>query len=111
MNLSIESVMDIPTATAIRDAAAALGITGCASMTEIRHRYHEEIKHCHPDVWGKDTQSSHQTTILLNESYHLLMEYCMHYRFSFRIDNLMENAEKTHGEIWNERFGDDPIWR
>jgi len=102
--------MDIHTATAIRNAAEALGITGSASLGEIRHRYHEGIKKCHPDVTEDDNQSSHQKTILMNESYHLLMEYCQNYQFSFRINDLMKTAEKTHSEIWNDRFGDDPIW-
>ena len=102
--------MDIATATAIRDAAKALGITGEASMSEIRHRYHEKIKQCHPDVAGSEAVASHQQTIQLNEYYHILMEYCMHYRFSFQVDDLIKTAEKTHSDIWNERFGDDPIW-
>ncbi len=58
---------------------------------------------------GSNTLSSHQKTILLNESYHVLMEYCMNYRFSFCIGDLIETAEKTHSEIWNDRFGDKPI--
>lgn len=102
--------MDQTNAIAIRDAAAALGITGSASIGEIRHRYYEEIKRWHPDVNGSETRTSHQNTVYLNESYHLLMEYCMNYQFSFQIDNLMKTAGKTHTEIWNERFGDDPIW-
>ena len=102
--------MDIATATAIRDAAEILGITGSASIGEIRHRFYEGIKLCHPDVNGGDTELSHKNTILLNESYHILMEYCMNHQFPFQIDDLMKNAGKTHTEIWNDRFGDDPIW-
>jgi len=102
--------MDRATATTIRDAATALGITGSASIREIRERYHEAVREHHPDVCGGDRLSSHEQTILLNESYHLLMDYCTHYRFSFKTDDLMHTSGKTHTEIWTERFGDDPIW-
>ena len=102
--------MDLHTATAIRDAAEALGITGCASMGEIRHRYHERIKQSHPDVTKDTSETSHQKTILLNKSYQLILEYCMNYPFSFQMEDLLKTAEKTPSEIWNDRFGDDPIW-
>jgi hypothetical protein len=110
MDLSIEFVMDIQTATAIRDAAEALGITGRASIGEIRHLYHEGIKQYHPDVTEDDAQSSHQRTVLLNESYNNLMNYCMNYQFSFQIEDLIQTTERTYSEIWKERFGDDPLW-
>jgi DnaJ-class molecular chaperone len=102
--------MDRETATAIRDAAAVLGITGSASIREIRERYHDAVRAHHPDVCGGDRGSSHEQTVLLNEAYHLLTDYCTHYRFSFKTDDLMQTAGKTHTEIWTERFGDDPIW-
>jgi preprotein translocase subunit Sec63 len=98
------------TAATIQEAAEVLQITERASLNEIRRRYQELMKKWHPDMLQNTGASSHEKTILLNESYRILVEYCMNYQFSFRTEDITQNLEKSPAEYWMERFGDDPIW-
>jgi hypothetical protein len=102
--------MNTHTAMDVREAAGVLGITDGASLNEIRHRYRELMKKWHPDVAEGDTASSHRTVVTLNGAYELLFEYCTNHRFSFRLEDIKTTMEKTPGEYWMERFGDDPLW-
>jgi preprotein translocase subunit Sec63 len=102
--------MTAVTAEAIRDAAEVLQINDRASLNEIRLRYVELLKKWHPDVSENDAASSHEMTLLLNRSYRLLVDYCTNYRFSFRLDEVVREMEKSPSAYWMERFGEDPIW-
>lgn len=92
------------------EAARIVGIKNNASLHDIRTQYHTQLKKCHPDTSDKSREESHQGTILLNEAYNLLVDYCMNYQFSFREDELNKNIERNPTDLWMERFGDDPIW-
>ena len=83
---------------------------GCASLNEIRHNYHEQIKKCHPDVSKQVPAVSHEKTIGLQNAYDLLVSYCMNHVFSFRIEDLARDLEQNPADYWMKRFGDDPIW-
>jgi hypothetical protein len=98
------------TARALREAAVLLGIQERASLSEIRLRYHEQIREWHPDVSQKDPATSHEMTIRLTDAYDLLVDYCMNHSFSFRIEDLAKDLEQNPVDYWMERFGDDPIW-
>jgi len=98
------------TAEMLREAAELLGIREQASLNEIRLRYHERIKEWHPDMSQKDPTVSHEMTIRLKEAYDLLIDYCMNYIFSFRVEDLVKNMDRNPVDYWMERFGDDPIW-
>lgn len=102
--------MNTHTAMAVREAAGVLGITGGASLNEIRHRYRELMKEWHPDAAKSDPASSHQRAVTLNGAYELLFDYCTNHRFSFRLEDIKATMGKTPGEYWMERFGDDPLW-
>jgi preprotein translocase subunit Sec63 len=106
----IGSLMKPYTAEAVREAAEVLGITDQASLNEIRHRYHELMKTWHPDVTKTESSSSLQMAIRINESYRLLVEYCMTYQLSFRSEDLTRTEDKSPSGYWMGRFGDDPIW-
>ncbi|MBN1195704.1 MAG: J domain-containing protein [Methanomicrobiaceae archaeon] len=99
------------TPAALREAAEVLGFRERASLNEICRKYREEIKKWHPDISNQDPRESHEMTIRLKAAYDLLMDYCMNYPFSFRIDDLAQHLEKNPLDFWMERFGDDPIWR
>ncbi|MDN7024705.1 J domain-containing protein [Methanoculleus sp. FWC-SCC1] len=99
------------TAGQVREAADVLGIRDRASLNEIRARYHEQIKEWHPDISRKDPAESHEMTLRLQESYSLLVEYCMNCPVSFRMEDLAADLEQSPADYWMERFGDDPIWR
>jgi hypothetical protein len=98
------------TPEAVLKAATVLGIGSDASLNDIRTRYHEQIKKWHPDTSRDDPDESHRKTILMNEAYNLLVDYCMNYRFSFRKEDICNNIGKNPADFWMERFGNDPIW-
>ncbi len=98
------------TPAALREAADVLGIQEKASLYEIRHRYHEQIKVWHPDVPKEDPGMSHEMTIRIQNAYDLLLDHCMNHLFSFRIEDLSRDLEKSPADFWKERFGKDPIW-
>jgi hypothetical protein len=102
------------TAGTIREAADFLGISDRASLTEIRLRYYDLMKEWHPDRSQHDPGLSHERTILLRESYEVLVWYCVNHEFSFRIEDLSLDLERSltrsPTDYWMMRFGDDPIW-
>lgn len=102
--------MAVATAETLSEAARVLGIKDNASMHDIRSQYREQLKKWHPDTSQKNFRESHEMTILLNEAYNLLIDYCMNYKFSFRLEDLNKNVEKNPAELWMERYGNDPIW-
>ncbi len=98
------------TPAALREAAEVLGLQDHASLNEIRQKYHEQIKVWHPDVSKHEPAVAHEMTIRLKKAYDLLVDYCMNYPFSFRIEDLARDLEQHPADFWTERFGDDPIW-
>jgi DnaJ domain len=98
------------TAGTLREAADSLGISDRASLNEIRERYHDLLKECHPDRAQHDPGLSHERTILLKESFEILVSYCMNHQFSFRVEDLARDLELSPADYWMMRFGDDPIW-
>jgi len=98
------------TPAVLQEAAVLLGIRERASLNEIRQKYHELVKASHPDVSDRDPMVSHEVMIRLKAAYDLLVDYCTNYVFSFRIEDLEQNLEKSPADFWMERFGEDPIW-
>jgi DnaJ-class molecular chaperone len=93
----------------VRAAAAVLGIGKKASLKEIRERYGALLKRWHPDTGSGDPAVRHEMTIRIVEAYRVLHDYCMTYEFSFAENEI--RGQKSAEEIWQERFGDDPLWR
>jgi hypothetical protein len=98
------------TVKTIREAADFLGISDRASLTEVRLRYYDLMKEWHPDRSQHDPGLSHERTILMRESYEVLVWYCVNHEFSFRIEDLTLDLERSPTDYWMMRFGDDPIW-
>lgn len=94
----------------IPEAARLLGLSGSATMIEIRQRYHTLLKEWHPDVSAHNQEESHEMVIQLNEAYALLVDFCMHYPIPFREENYANRDISYSMQYWREHFGDDPIW-
>ncbi len=62
----------------------------------------------HPDAAQNEAAASHEKSVLLNESYRILVEYCTNYPFSFQIEDIARNLEKSPADYWMERFGGRP---
>jgi pantothenate kinase len=103
-------VMTARSSLSIREAADILGIADQASINEIRSRYHALVKEWHPDVSDHEPEDTHNKMIRFNDAYDTLIEYCMQYEFSFRPEDLIQNARTDPVNSWMERYGDDPIW-
>ena len=98
------------TAQTIREAADLLGIPDRASLGDIRRRYHELLGEWHPDRGKHDAGLSHERTVLLKESYEILVSYCVNHALSFRIEDITLDPDRSPAGYWMARFGDDPIW-
>lgn len=86
-------------------ALQIFGLTGPATLAEIKRRHRELAKRFHPDTGAAGDAEAMRR---INEAYRLLHDYCSHYRFSFeRAAYLEQNPE----ERLQEQFGEDPIWR
>ncbi|MDG6257896.1 MAG: J domain-containing protein [Methanomicrobiaceae archaeon] len=92
----------------VRAAAAVLGLGDRASYMEIRERYSLLLKRWHPDRGSGDPATCHEMTIRIVAAYRILHDYCTNYEFSFAEEDI--RRQKSAREIWEERFGDDPIW-
>ncbi len=75
-----------------------------ATISEIKKAYHRLAVRYHPDrskglkVEGEENMKD------INEAYHLIMDYCRSYRFSF----LKQDFELNYPELnYQERFNDD----
>ena len=102
--------MVLMTVETVRNAAQLLGISNHANLYEIKQKYRTRCKEWHPDVSNMHSPDSHELFISLQEAYEILTEYCMHYKISFRIEDLMHDINKVTMDGGMERFRDDPIW-
>jgi len=77
----------------ISEARKVLRLGETVTLKEIKQAYRRMAFRHHPDTTsdGNDTQSE-ETMKKLNWAYKLLMEYCAHYKYSFR----EEDAARTY---------------
>jgi hypothetical protein len=88
----------------LQAAVATFGLSGTATVRDIRNRYRTLVKQFHPDI--NETQST--TTISqINASYQILLEYGEGFRFSFSLDEFLE---QNPDERLRRQFADDPLW-
>ena len=85
----------------LEKARQLLGLPLQTTRAEIKERYRQLAAKWHPDRAGEVKKMQE-----LNEAYHLLMEYCEHYRIFLAPNDQGADAE----EWWFLHFGEDPIW-
>ena len=90
----------------VTKARKILGIPEFATLTEVKHRYHELIKSIHPDVSEGNLESNQQKSAEINEAYEIIMQYCEQFKLSFTREDV--NKYRPAEEFWFEKFGDDP---
>jgi curved DNA-binding protein CbpA len=93
--------------TTYRDLHTALdllGISGRATLAEIKDRHRVLVKRHHPDTGNP---SDPERIRLINEAYRTVMEYLSGYRFSFDED---EFYEQNPEERLRMQFSHDPLW-
>ncbi len=92
------------TFTDLQQALAIFGLTGRATLREIKARHRELVKRNHPDCGG---DSSPERIRAINAAYAILRAYCDQYRFSFAEE---EFYEQNPDERLRRQFAGDPIW-
>jgi DnaJ-class molecular chaperone len=75
--------MNMATFEEIDKARRFLGLSEAASMKEIKQAYRRMAFRHHPDLGKTDAQSADRMK-RLNWAYKLLTDYCAHYRYTFR---------------------------
>ncbi len=92
----------------IKRAREILGIPEESTIEDIKKQYRLLLKKWHPDVAKKDIKKCNEMTNEIVKAYHILMDYCSHYKISFSKQEVSKYLSDE--EWWFERFGEDPIW-
>jgi DnaJ-class molecular chaperone len=88
----------------LRNALEIFGLSGRATLREIKGRHRELVKRHHPDRGG---EAEPERIRLINAAHKVLMEYCEGYAFSFEeAEFYRQNPE----ERLRVQFADDPLW-
>jgi len=92
----------------ITEARTILGLTETASLKTVKSAYRAMLAKWHPDRCRDNPETCADMTRKIVGAYKTITEYCANYRFSFSEVSVGENL--TPEELWQERFGDDPLW-
>ncbi len=85
------------------EALKIFGLRDRATLAEVRKRHRSLVKEFHPDKGNSDSEEIRR----INLAYDILKEYCANYRYSFSLDEyLQQNPE----ERMQRQFYDDPVW-
>ncbi len=89
---------------ALSEAVRVLGLGTRATLADIKSRYRQLVRRCHPDATGsrKDPE-----IYRVNEAYRTVMRYVEEYRYSF---SEAEFLEQNPEERLRRQFGSDPLW-
>jgi len=73
------------------------------TMSTIKSNYRRLLTEWHPDRHPENQDLCNEKTREIISAYHLIMDYCLHYQYSFT----KEAVELYHSpeEWWFERFG------
>lgn len=92
----------------ITAAAELLGLSGRASLKEIKQAYRRMAKQHHPDLAQQDNGPMERRPMHeITAAYHVLLDYCKNYRFPLQPG---EDEEPAVEDWWMDRFGEDPVW-
>jgi DnaJ-class molecular chaperone len=88
----------------LKEAVALFGLSGRATLKEIRARHRQMVKRHHPDA-GADTDPAMIRRI--NDAYAVLSRYVADYRYDF---GEAEFYEQNPEERLRFQFAGDPLW-
>lgn len=89
----------------LQKALEIMGLGERASLAEIRARYRQLVKRCHPD--GQSKRVDPEAIQQLNAAYALLRGYCANYRYCFSQEEFWEQNPE---ERMRRQFATDPLW-
>jgi len=86
----------------IEAARKLLGLGETASLEQIRSAYRSMARQHHPDKKGTGDAEAMKE---INQAYHLLMDICNHYRYSFRKEDLSQMFQLEEDlDAWRDRW-------
>jgi len=86
-------------------AKTLLGLSNKATLFEIKQRYRTLMQKWHPDKNPDDIHTAQKMSAQINDAYKIVFEYCKHYEYSFKEEDVREKYASPH-EWWESRFGD-----
>jgi len=88
----------------LKDALTTFGITGRATLEQIKQRHRELVKMHHPD---QNVRTEPEMIRNINDAYEIITTYCAGYRYCFSEEEFLE---QNPGERLRRQFGWDPLW-
>ena len=92
----------------ITKAREVLDIGENATMEEIKNSFHKKILFWHPDKCKLPPEKCRQNSTVIIDAYKTIMDYCSHYRFSFKRKDV--EAHAPYEDLWFKLYGHDPMW-
>ncbi len=86
----------------LQNALVLFGLAQHATQQQIRKRYHQLVKECHPDR-GEDNERIRE----LNAAYELIGEYLADYRYDFALEAYLQQYPE---ERVRRQFYDQELW-
>lgn len=84
-------------------AKTLLGLGERATLQEVKIRYKTLMAQWHPDKHPNQQEQAHEMSVMINESYAIILEYINHYEYAFD-ESYLKAHTLTPQEWWNERF-------
>jgi len=78
--------------SSIRNALETLGLPPMVTRGEIKKRYRQLARRCHPDRNAGDARKMEE----INRAYETLMEYVENFRFRFDEEEIARQNPETH---------------
>lgn len=88
----------------LRAALDEFSLSERVNLRQIKERYRELVRRCHPDAGGG---SDPQRIQRVNEAYRVLRTYCQGYVYDF---SRAEFLEQSPEERLREQFAEDSLW-
>jgi len=81
-----------------------LGLRETSTIKEIKNKYKNLMKQWHPDKHKNDADKATQMSMLINEAYEIIMDYCNSYSYPLDEDSIKKTSY-TPSEWWHDKFG------
>jgi len=86
-------------------AKTLLGLLDKETLSQVKTRYRNLMHKWHPDKNPDDIETAQKMSIKINDAYKIILDYCKHYEFSFKEEDIKDKVQNPH-EWWESRFGD-----
>jgi len=86
-------------------AKTLLGLRQTSSLKEIKNSYKNLMKKWHPDKHKDNPEKATKMSMLINDAYERVLEYCNNYEYPFDEESIKKSTY-TPSEWWHDKFGD-----